>query len=188
LLDGHGVLEFGRKGPPGKSEISAATLHFRDAKGRVTLSISGNAIFESLVRYFEFADSYIVGYLAPEGPPSAWPKGAVHRVYLLTPQGRISEHPIPGGPWNQRRLSTILLTQAGLVFYGGEIRRYLNPGTAGIYLTDGKRVVKMASGLLHGIGVSPSGCKVAAAMRSYERTPDPTTIRVFNVCSNGSRR
>ena len=186
LLDGHGVLEFGQKGMPGNMEISAAKLHLANELGNVTLPFSGNAIFVSLIQYFEFADLYIGGYLAPEGPSSKWPKSAVHRIYLLKPDGTVSEIFLPIVQGSERRLSTFALTRAGLIFYGGELRRYLNPGTAGLYLLDGKRVVKIESGLLHGIGVSPDGCKVAAAMQTYAKTPDPTTIRVVDVCTRGS--
>lgn len=188
LLDGHGVLEFGRRGPASRSEIYSAKLHLSDGTSQITLPISGDAISRSLIEYYAFANSYIVGYVAPKGPPSEWPKNATHRVYMLKSQGNVSEASIPGGAWSDRRLSTIVLTSAGIVFSGGQIRRYLNPGTAGLYLSNGNRVVKIESGLLHGIGVSPSGCKVAAAMQTYIKTPDPTTIRVVNVCGGGSNK
>ena len=186
LLDGHGVLEFGQKGMPGKLEISAAKLHLANGTGHVTLPISGNATYVSLIQYFEFANSYIAGYIAPKEPSSKWPKGAFHRIYLLKPEGTVEEIMIPVGPGSDRRLSSFALTRAGLMFYGGESRRYLNPGTAGLYLSDGNRTKKLESGLLHGIGVSPNGCKVAVAMQTYTKTPDPTTIRVVDVCTRGS--
>ncbi len=186
LLDGHGVFEFGQKGMPGRLEISAAKLQLANGTGHVTLPLSGNATYVSLIQYFEFADSYIVGYLAPEGSPKEWPKASVHRIYLLKPAGTVTEILLPVVLGSDRRLSTFALTRAGLFFYGGEIRRYLSPGTAGLYLSDGKRVVKVESGLLHGIGVSPNGCRLAVAMQTYAKTPDPTTIRVVDVCTRES--
>lgn len=186
LLDGHGVFEFGQKGMPGRLEISAAKLQLANGTGHITLPISGNATYVSLIQYFEFANSYIAGYLAPEGPSKKWPKASVHRIYLLKPTGTVTEILLPVVPGSDRRLSTFALTRAGLFFYGGETRRYLSPGTAGLYLSDGKRVAKVVGGLLHGIGVSPRGCKLAVAMQTYAKTPDPTTIRVVDVCTRES--
>lgn len=189
LLDGHGVLEFSRvtDSKPG-SPVHSARLFPASGKESIVLAINGAHVSESHIRYYEFADLYMIGYRAPPGLVSDWPMDAAHLVYLLRPSGVISEMTLPGGPWSKRRLSTIVLTRAGLVFHGGEIRRWLDPGTAGLYASNGTNVTKLISGQLSGIGVSPDGCRVAVGMNSFTKTGDPTSLRVVDVCGKEIRK
>ena len=183
LLEQHGVIEYERRRESGSREVLPPLWRSTDGQKQVILPFTASAISPEWIRYYEFAKRYTVGYVAPQGPSTQWPKGAEHRVFLLSPDGIVSEKTISGGPWSKRRLATFVLTKAGLVVYGGELHRHLDPGTVGIYLALGHTSQKLASGLLHGIGVSPSGCRVAVAMQTYAKTPDPATIRIIDLCA-----
>jgi hypothetical protein len=188
LLDKHGVLEYARQEPVAGSAMYPARLYPSNGEPPITLPLNGAAVFAPRVRYFEFANVYTVGYLPPQGQPSKWPKDPVHHVFLMGPAGHVTDVPISGGAWSDVTVSTFVLTRAGIVLYGGRLRRHLNPGTTGIYLVQGNRSIKLASGLLHGIGVSPNGCRVAVAMQTYAKTPDPTLVRIVELCGEeGSR-
>ena len=182
LLDDHGVLEYARSGPEAGSPMYPARLFARDGSEPITLPLSGAAVSAERVRYYEFADTYTVGYQPPKGPSTQWPKNAVHFIYLMNPKGDVTEVPISGGAWSDIPVHRFVLSKAGIVLYGGKLRKYLDPGTTGVYLVQGVRTVKLVSGLLRGIGVSPSGCSVAVAMTSYSKVPDPTTIRIIEFC------
>jgi hypothetical protein len=182
LLNDHGVLEYARVGPIAGSPMFPARLYRFGGKEPITLGVDGAAVSEARVRYYEFADVYTVGYLPPPGLSTQWPKNAVHYIYLMNPKGDVTEVPISGGAWSDVPVHRFVLSKAGIVLYGGKLRKYLDPGTTGVYLVQGVRTLKLVSGLLSGIGVSPSGCSVAVAMTSYSKSPDPTTIRIIEFC------
>lgn len=186
LLDGHGVLEFSRLMSPAPGSPMHPARLFRGMDSEpITLAVNGAAVSESRVRFYEFANAYTVGYVPPAGFWWNWPKNAVHRVFLLSPDGKVTEIQMSGGDWSDVPVTRFVLTTAGVVVYAGKLGKNRDPGTTGIYLVQGNRTVKVASGLLIGIGVSPNGCMVAAAMQTYRKIPDPTMIRIVDLCAEG---
>ena len=190
LLPRHGVLEFGRRDRDKTIEYYPARVHPPQPGEPSTLPIDGQAIGGRQIAYFEFSDTYIVGYRAPSfAPRNQWPNGASHYVYTLIPPKEVQEIRIPGGPWSdQIPLRHFSLTSVGIVFAGGTIKGRPGQENVGLYLVRNSNVIKIASGLLNGVGVSPSGCKLAVAMQTLLKSPDPSIIRVFDFCIGSSKR
>jgi hypothetical protein len=185
LLDQHGSIEYGRrKGPGSKEELPPRWLS-SDGGTQVALPFTTVGISPSWIRYYEFANVYTIGYAPPQQSSSKWSASSQHRIYVLSTAGKVSEISISGGGWGEQRLSAFALTLAGVLVYGGELRRYKDPGTVGIYLVSGGTSRKISSGLLHALGVSPSGCRVAVAMQTYVKSPDPALIRIVELCGGG---
>lgn len=186
LLDQHGVIEYEQRKEPGSKEELPPRWLSNDGSKQVILPFTAIALSPSWIRYYEFAQVYTIGYLAPKDSSSKWSESSQHSIYLLSPAGKVSVIEVSGGPWSKQRLVTFALTRAGVLVYGGELRRYKDPGTLGIYLVSGNVSRKLSSGLLHGIGVSPGGCRVAVAMQSFLKTPDPALIQIVEVCGGGA--
>ena len=161
-----------------------------DGLKQVTLPFDAIAISSEWIQFYEFAKAYTIGYTAPRGTPTQWPKGAKHHVFLLAPDGEVTDIQIGGGPWSELRIAAFALTKVGIVVYGGALGGYLKPGTAGIYLATSKRQSENSEWPSSRYRCFAKWLQVAVAMQTYAKTPDPTRIRIVELCggrANGKR-
>ena len=133
------------------------------------------------VLYSEYRGAYILQPRAPRGSEielsQPWPKGVPLVAYTLWPDGRLETVAVPY--WPSEFLTSALPTKTGWIFGGGDFYR-----AAGLYLFDGKAVLKLDSGLVKQIAVPSNGCLAAVAIQNrHLQKGRSTNLKIFELCS-----
>ena len=135
----------------------------------------------SYIRYVEWANKYLI--IPATRKDTSWPasdrlKGkSPYQVYLMTPNGDVETITIPDGKWLPPM--DIAWTRAGLYFNG-------NVGTEqgeGCWWLKPNGELKRIFDLSGPMGLSPDGCKLAVAAKSYRDKPRTSFVRIVDFCS-----
>ena len=177
-------------------ESGLVHLLARDGSNRVALPIwSGNAR-PSCTRFDRAALQFFVWNCFQSGPSldrgstlAEWKLTGCRKVWRVSAKDATTEEIcIPYGDWAGD--AEIVPTRAGLLVTSsrGPTKAYPNdPGAAGLYSFEGRKVRRIFGGLLYNPSVSPNGCRVAfhllPSMNVRLITPYPATTMVIDVCS-----
>jgi hypothetical protein len=185
LLFDHGVLDvWGNQTDP-----RPIKLFSNDYKQVTELPLPRRAIAPEKIYYSHYKRAYVLtGFTAPplfSNPWGSWPKEVNQAVYLLSPEGKLTA----GGeiPWHKRYHAAlgVYFTVQGLVYAGG-----VEPDDKGFFLVrDGKttRLLKaVGPRSIRAGGVSPDGCKVAAAI-SMDGANKSGGVKVIDLCRGEKR-
>ena len=187
LRDGDGYLDLGPGGGKDYFEQRRAfprnlTLYQSETGKAVSLPITWEEAIVSLqIAYSDYRRAYVLRPQMPRGSKlgtvTPWPKDQPLIVYLLSADGRTRTVTVPY--WPAEYLEHPQPTRAGWIFGGGK-----SPKTGGLYLFDGTSVVKIQSGFVREITVTPDGCKAAVGINNkpYEMGT-PINLKVFNFCA-----
>jgi hypothetical protein len=132
------------------------------------------------ITYSAFRGAYVLPPQMPRGSRPGigrpWPKDRPLIVYLLWADGRTQTVTVPY--WPAEYLEHPQPTKAGWIFGGGR-----SPKTGGLYLFDGTSVVKIQSGFVREITVTPDGCKAAVGIndKPYDMGT-PISLKIFDIC------
>jgi hypothetical protein len=187
LRDGDGYLDLGPGGGKDYFEQRRAfprnlTLYQSETGKAVSLPITWEEAIVSLqIAYSDYRRAYVLRPQMPRGSKlgtvTPWPKDQPLIVYLLSADGRTRTVTVPY--WPAEYLEHPQSTRAGWIFGGGKSSK-----TGGLYLFDGTSVVKIQSGFVREITVTPDGCKAAVGINNkpYEMGT-PINLKVFNFCA-----
>ena len=136
------------------------------------------------VAYSDYIGAYVLRPRALRGTPigasQPWPTNSPLSVYAVWPDGRVATTSVPY--WPTEFLTHPRPTKNGWVFGGGDLYR-----ASGLYLFDGTTVIKLDSGLVRDIAVSPDGCAAAVAIQSkHLQMGTPTNLKIFALCRGES--
>jgi hypothetical protein len=185
LLLGHGILDVWGN----ELDSRPIKLFSNDYKRAIEIPLSRWAVVPGRVYFSKYQNAYVLyGSTAPptfSNPIGTWPRGVNQPIYLLSPGGRLTL----GGeiPWHERfgRALIAFFTTQGLVYAGGR-----EPNDKGFFLVrDGKAIRLLrapGSRSLSASGVSPDGCKVAAAI-SVEGANKSGGVKVIDLCGGEKR-
>jgi hypothetical protein len=196
LLEKDGYLGRSKKRPP-EQHANLPAMYFKEGESEGIPLPFGVRQIES-VEYYDFKRAYFLyGWFydsAIGGVTTLWPRTLPHPVWWLTPEGSTTEVMIPSGPWNAGGGVFFTPSQRGvLVTYQGGVKSNRDPGTQGIYLVqENGGTEKLIGGLVHHLGVSPNGCKVAFSHAPNIEADRPDhknrrTLKVIDVCSRGAQ-
>jgi hypothetical protein len=176
LLHGHGFLSItGIGGKPRPAKL------IKPASGEVVeLPFNGDEVDGNRIQYAPWADAYLL-YSDHQRwvSTTAGRKLSPPRVFLMFPSGKVTQLAVPTRTWFTASKGFVL-THAGLVLWS-DATRGGGLGHAGLYLVDGELLPQLARGYLRGIGVSPDGCRVAAALQG--NTSRLAELRAIDLCA-----
>ena len=148
--------------------LSSAASYFTDASSdAILLPIKSREIsrFGWKIHYADFVQAYT--FRANQsaehpGAGSTWPEGVAIPFYILRRGGAVERLLIPYDDRLQGAPADAQLSQRGLVLLSTRVRRFPEPGDAGIYLQRKSGTpVKIFSAISEEFRVSPDGCRVA---------------------------
>ncbi len=183
-ISSHETLDFG----PARSKRQKVTDDVRyvylGGSGVIDLGVEGS--YFNNMKHYAFRRAYF-SWRSFAADRVAWETtGCETALWLSTLLRSIEEVCIPFGPWATRGSLSISPTMSGLFVVSHGITRE-GLGVAGGYLVTSDRSKKVISGLIHGAGVSPNGCKIA-----FSHAPDleatrtggagRRTLKVIDVC------
>jgi hypothetical protein len=182
----HGNLEVrGRR----SDDISPVKLFSGDYKQVVELPLPKRAVVPQDIYFSKFKGAYVLfGSAAPpefSNPFGIWPPGVNQPIYLLSPDGKLALG--AEVPWHERfgRALLAFFTTKGLVYAGGR-----EPDDKGFFLVRDRKVIRLLKAVgprsLSAGGVSPDGCKVAAAI-SLEGANKSGGVKVIDLCRGEKR-
>ena len=192
LLDGHGYLDLGpARGAEANVNVPVRLVNLNRSVER-DLPFGGKEIFP-FPTYYEFAGAYLIGSIYLEAATgigkSPWPKGVPQPVWVLSPDGKVSQQAIPKGPWTGLDDPLPYLSKAGLILvrHGG-----IYDKTDGIYLSAGGTVKHLLPGRVAALGVSPDGCWIAfshAPSHAQDRADakNRRTFKAIHLCKRRHR-
>jgi hypothetical protein len=109
-----------------------------------------------------------------------------HSMWWMSRDGRLTQVPFPQAML-KGRLTIYPLKKEYLVDYNSGKYTATDPGDRGLWLLDGDKVLRLIVGAVHGISVSPDGCRVAfihakntKEYLSWEK--QYRTIKLINFC------
>lgn len=169
LLDNHGfldIVDYSARESEARADMELVRWFRAPTTEPIDLPIPKRAIYRDAITYSAWNSAYVlVGVKAPPTFNNAfgrWPKDVPQPVWFLhAVEGNVERIDLPYAKWT-RGMVPVISTRTGLL-----VAR--NDGTSdqGLYLATGSGYVKVISGGARGIvaaGVSPDGCKVAAAV------------------------
>ena len=194
LLDGHGVLDwFPTMGP---DSFRNSPLRFRkdSATEWIELPIGMRQVWHNLVKYAQFRNSYLLYPIAyidsetgEEEPVGPWPKGKPVTVWWLSPDGTVKTETVPYMRFMRGGSRSYFPTREGIFITSHKADDLGKPGDAGGYLFREGQVIKVITGLLDSVSVSPDGCRVAFLHDPYDTTYgkdrlERITVKSINLC------
>ncbi|MBL8413090.1 MAG: hypothetical protein JNM42_01475 [Propionivibrio sp.] len=138
----------------------------------------------SYIRYAEWANKYLI--VPSSRRDKAYNGGLIgglmegkapYQIYLMTPNGRVETITIPDGKWLPPM--DIALTRAGL-YFNGNVGTEQGEGGWWLKLNGELKRIFDLSGQM---GLSPDGCKLAVAAKSYREKPRTSFVRIVDFCS-----
>jgi hypothetical protein len=157
----------------------------------VPLPIGTRQVWHNLVQYAPFKNAYLlypIAYVDPETgkeePVGPWPKGKPVLVWWLSPDGKVTTENIPYMPFMRGGSRGFFPTREGIFLFTHKTDGMWKPGDAGGYLTKNGNVIKLITGMLENVTVSPDGCNVAFLHDPYIPEPvfERVKMKVINVC------
>jgi hypothetical protein len=137
--------------------------------------------------YSEFLDAYVVdkGIFDPVKPETS-------SFWILERNGDLKEVPYPKTLLHGR-VTMYPVKQGYLVEYNSGRTTETDPGDRGLYLINGEKVQRLIVGSIHGISISPDGCKVAFVharntKEYFSRVKPYRTLKVIDFCSGGDKQ
>lgn len=192
LMDGHGYLNWA---PPIADEQSFRNwplrFHAYNSKIDISLPMGTREVWHNLVKYAPFRDAYLlypVAYIDPdtgkEGPIGPWPKGKPVPMWWLTSDGKVTTEQVPYMPFMRGGSRGFFPTRDGIFIYTHKTDDLGKPGDAGGYLARRGAVIKLITGMIDNVTVSPDGCKVAFQHDPYTLEPifERIKVKVITVC------
>jgi hypothetical protein len=179
----HGILDVWG------NQIDARPIKlFSSDYGRaIELPLPRAAIAPEKIYYSQYKRAYVLfGFTAPPSFSNnwgAWPRGVNQPVYLLSPSGKLTlAAEVPWRKYFGRALGAFF-TVRGLVFATGRA-----PENEGLFwVSDGRAIrVLNATGPVAGGGVSPDGCKMAAAI-SMDGANKSGGVKLIDFCRGEKR-
>ena len=186
LREGDGYLDLGPGGGKNYFEQRRAfprnlTLYQSTNGSAITLPMTWEESFSQFaITYSDYRGAYVLLPQMPRGSQLGvvrpWPKDRPLIVYLLWADGRTQTVTVPY--WPAEYLEHPQPTKAGWIFGGGK-----SPKTGGLYLFDGASVVKIQSGFVREITVTPDGCRAAVGINNqpYDMGT-PISLEIFDMC------
>lgn len=131
------------------------------------------------ISYSEYLGAYVIDDI-----PSQRGKDANGTMWLLYPDGRVTEAIIPAGPWMSGSVG-YAPTKEGIIMWSAALglKSRFDPGNAGIYLVNDHKISHLITGLPGMPAVSPDGCKVAAAVHPRTAVGQKATLRLIILCN-----
>lgn len=222
----HGYLDWGHVGTRTAVTLDLPLALVRPDGKVIDLPIRRihvDRVSPSGVRYYEFAGGYLLrGDYAKEyvnnlgigprvgdslvprdksptsGRMAAWPEGAKRTLWLLKPDGSVTEYSLPLlKEWAaQSYRSDYFLTRKGIVVKSANDRGsyFKEYGDMGLYLWDGARSHKLIAGWI-GVGaqVSPDGCKIAfvhddgGPFGKLRQEPEYHVLKLIDFCGEHAK-
>lgn len=182
----HGILDVRGKRA---DDLRPIKLFSNDYKQAIELPLSRRAVDPRRIYFSKYKNAYVLyGSTAPptfSNTVGTWPRGVNQPVYLLSPRGKL----MPGVeiPWHERYREAlgVYFTVRGLVYAGGR-----EPDNKGFFLVEDGKVVRLLKAVgprsIDAGGVSPDGCKVAAAI-SLDSANKSGGVKVIDLCRGGGR-
>ena len=186
LLEEHGslLLKDSRQNNP-------VMFYFPKNEKGVALPIGTRQVLHNLVQYAAFKNVYFlypIAYIDPETgkeePIGPWPKGKPVQVWWLAPDGKVTTEDIPFMPFMRGGSRGFFPTRGGIFIYSHKTDDLGKPGDAGGYLAQDGKVLKLITGMVDQVSISPDGCKVAFLHDPYTREPvfERVKVKVVTVC------
>lgn len=165
LLEEHGYLDLDfNTGPDVVSGHTRIVLH-RPGGTEVPLLIWRRQVDTWDIRYAPFLNAYVLygrEYVdkTTGQSSSSWPQGEPFQVWLLTPEGKVTEVSVPnqrgvGGP------AGFYAIRGGIFMPTSDVTKLGEQGGTGGYVVKEGKVARAVKGMLFNPVVSPDGCKVA---------------------------
>jgi hypothetical protein len=194
LLDGHGFLDLQDRYGRAPEDMNKPVLLYRpDGGAPVELPVTRIEVDANRIRYFEFADSYLLWGARPAGAAPGklkpWPEGMPHPVYLMTPAGEVTTIEIPYAKWMAAGEFDVVPTKAGLFVVSHNMLDAGRAGGAAGYMLSNNTLTAVLPGYIEFMAVSPGGCKIAFARRAgtdyFNRPGQEPRIQMLDVCKAG---
>jgi hypothetical protein len=187
LLEQHGYVDFGEQSmDPAKSR--PLVLYPPGSKDRVLLPLKSDQV-DVPPLYVDFADAYLLKAIQRTSDVAA--------IWLLKSDGTVTQVLEPRGvAWERMGWGPSFLTKKGLFLVGGRAG-YDTVGTAGAYLLKASSPLKLISGLVWNVEISPNGCKVAFVHVPHSKAgadsfralqagrPGTRTLKLIDLCQGG---
>jgi hypothetical protein len=132
------------------------------------------------ITYSEYLDAYVVsnGVYEPARPDRS-------SFFILKRNGDLKEVPYPQTLFHGE-VTMYPVKQGYLVQYNSGRTTETDPGDRGLYLMQGEKVERLIVGSIHGVSISPDGCKVAFVharntKEYFSRTKPYRTLKVINL-------
>jgi hypothetical protein len=182
----HGILDGWSNN---QADARPIKLFSKDYKQMLELALPRRAVVPSVMYFSKYKNAYVLyGSTAPptfSNPIGTWPRGVSQPVYLLSPERQLTL----GGeiPWHDRYREAlgVYFTVQGLVY--ATSRPLANQG---FFLVTGGKAIHVlkavAGGSVRAGGVSPDGCKVAAAI-SVDGPNSSGGVKVIDLCKGGKQ-
>lgn len=177
----HGVLDV--RGD--QIDARPIKLYSNDYKRVIELPLPRRAVEPTQIYFSKYKNAYVL--FGNSSPPSfadgarGWPKGVNQPIYLLSLDGKIT----PAGeiPWHEEfgRALGVFFTVKGLAYIRGRPQK-----SKGIFLVTGKSAVRLLAGSMIAGGISPNGCKLAAAI-SLDNGNRSGGVKVIDLCRGGKQ-
>lgn len=166
LLNRHGYLDLGPQNKPSRLHKEPRKLFRSGDNKALEISIPPSDIDRIL--YYEFKDAYMV-----------YSYEAGKRFWWLYPDSKLEEV--------RTSFGMAYPTLSGFVAGRGKPKSDYDPGTVGLYFWSDKQHIKLISGYVHSVAVSPDGCKLAFVHYPYFmgtsiKDPAPITLKAINLC------
>lgn len=204
LLEEHGYLDWGpslgTSEPDEYRKNTPIAFHPQGAQESINLPIGRQQAWRPDISYAAFKGAYLIPSLRYRDPATGvvehvvgpWPDGKPYPVWLLTPEGQITELKLPFHRLMRGGSRQFYLTQAGVVvvFHGsGGKKPY--PGEAGGYLFHDEKITKLIPGLVRNPAISPDGCRIAFIHDPYDTESmkdrfDRITVKMIDLCQGGA--
>ncbi len=166
LRDEHGFIEYESPSPGTK-------------RGRYFLTRpQGQSILlplhdvTSRPRYSEFRKAYVFQYGGSDLSDNADKHG-----WLVEPNGRVTDYPLPKGPWLGGSIR-IMPVQVGVVIASPSARGEF----LGLNLVRGDRVEQLVQGVVGAFAVALDGCRVALSKSDASSAQAKAQVQVIDVC------
>ena len=194
LMEGHGFLDWSseQEVQPRQNRRIVFCQHGHDEG--IKLSIRMRQVFRSTVRYAPFKDAYFlypIAYVDPqteqESPVGLWPEGKPVPMWWLAPDGKVTTEEVPYMPFMRSGSRGFFPTREGVFMYTHNTDGLGKPGDAGGYISQNGKVMKLTTGMVEQVSVSPDGCKVAFIHDPYDTMYgkdrlNRITVKATNLC------
>ena len=194
LRDGDGFLDWFPTG--GSESFRNKPLRFRadDAADWLELPIGTREVWHNLVQYAPFKKSYLlypIAYIDPrtgkEEPVGPWPHGKPVPIWWLTSEGNVMTETVPYMRFMRGGSRSYYPTREGIFISTHKADDLAKPGDAGGYLVRKSQVIKLITGMLDSVSVSPDGCRIAFVHDPYDTIYgkdrlNRITVKSINLC------
>lgn len=161
LRDEHGYLDLGVLKGKDSGKNESITLISPAQTKRINVAIGRREI--DFLQYYAFENAYFIQgpyFDAAKGAAIyPWPKRVKQSVWWLYPEGKVSKWTFSDEPWKPYT-PIFFPTKKGLFMQAGRMKNDNDAGTLGGYLYMNDKFLKLISGHLEQIVVSPDGSKV----------------------------